>query len=125
MYRLRVLAPLVFSACIALLLAVPAWFAAVAATQSATIADLGTLPGGTATNAYGINNAGQVVGTSMTTDPFVGFAEHAFIWQNGQMTDLQVFLAPLYPANQYFFSTAAAMNDRGQVVGDLWPGAGD
>jgi probable HAF family extracellular repeat protein len=40
--------------------------------------------GGSGSSAYGINNKGQVVGNSVTSTG----AQHAFIWQNGVMTDL-------------------------------------
>jgi probable HAF family extracellular repeat protein len=48
--------------------------------------DLGSLgqPGGT---AWGINNVGQVVGTTL-----VAIKSHAFLWQNGSMADLGVQL---------------------------------
>jgi len=45
--------------------------------------DLGDLPGGSDySQAYGLNNAGQVVGGSRTTSPY-GFSsgiEHPFLW---------------------------------------------
>jgi probable HAF family extracellular repeat protein len=65
--------------------------------------DLGTL-GGSNSNAYGINPTSshgvQVVGVSDT----VSGQQHAFLWQNGVMTDLGT-------------GTAYAINDAGQVVG--------
>jgi probable HAF family extracellular repeat protein len=74
-----------------------------------TMADLGTL-GGAAGDSYatGINDAGQVVGKSIT--PSVG--THAFLWDSligmqdlGTLSDL------------YDFSYAAGINSAGQVVG--------
>ncbi|MDR3436487.1 hypothetical protein, partial [Telmatospirillum sp.] len=83
--------------------------------QNGVMADLGALPGATGTNGWGflsnakgINNAGQVVGWSMTSS---GTSEHAFLWQNGTMTDLGVL-------SRGSSSEALAINDEGQIVGD-------
>jgi probable HAF family extracellular repeat protein len=68
--------------------------------------DLGTL-GGSQSEAVAINDRGQVIGTSsVASDRY-----HAFIWQDGVMTDLGVLPGQ---AN----SKAVAINERGQVVGD-------
>jgi probable HAF family extracellular repeat protein len=45
--------------------------------------DLGTV-GGDSSNAYNVNEAGQIAGTSTTSSGEI----HAFLWQNGVMTDL-------------------------------------
>ena len=95
--------------------------------------DLGVLPGGYRSEAVAINGRGQVVGTSNVADR----TQHAFVWQNGAMTDLgraagviginergQV----LIPARRHaviwdngvvrrLALSAAAFNDAGQVVG--------
>src|SRR5436309_1672459 len=52
--------------------------------QNGTMTDLGTLPGGYASYAYGINDAGQVVGTSEDSSGL----RHAFLWSAGTMADL-------------------------------------
>jgi probable HAF family extracellular repeat protein/T5SS/PEP-CTERM-associated repeat protein len=55
--------------------------------------------------AYGISDAGQVVGGSY--DAAANF--HAFLWQNGSMQDLGTLGGD--------FSSAEAINENGQVVG--------
>jgi len=62
--------------------------------------------------AYDINNAGQVVGTSHSNEvvPELGSLYHAFVWQNGVMTDLGVL-----PGDTE--SGAIAINTSGQIVG--------
>src|SRR3989454_7555641 len=73
--------------------------------QGGQITDLGSL-GGHSGSAYGINDAGQVVGSTLATDGFM----HAFLWQAGTMTDLGGLPG-------YQFSIAWDINDAGQVVG--------
>ena len=48
-----------------------------------SVTDLGSL-GGNYTFASGINNAGQIAGTSYTAS----FVQHAFLYSNGVMTDI-------------------------------------
>ena len=62
--------------------------------------------------AYDLNNAGTVVGTSATEEilPEFGPLYHAYVWQNGVMSDLGVL------PNQTE-SAAMAINGLGQVVG--------
>ncbi len=77
---------------------------------------LGTLPGGTISYAGGIGGAGQVVGYA--DGP--GFSEHAFLYSNGQMTDLNTQI----PANAgWTLITAASINNAGQIVGQGTTGA--
>src|SRR5215213_3163155 len=56
-----------------------------AASSQLSITDLGTLPGGNESGAYSINSRGQVVGTSTTASG----RYHAFLWEDGQMRDLE------------------------------------
>jgi probable HAF family extracellular repeat protein len=72
--------------------------------NSGTVQDLGTL-GGATSQAYGINDAGQVVGSARNAKSDA----HAFLWSNGTMQDL----GTLGGVN----STAYSINEAGQVVG--------
>lgn len=80
-----------------------------------TMTDLGSLyddfgsnpPSYSSTSGSDINNSGQVTGT--TTLPFsAGYARHAFVYSDGQMTDFGSL-------NGNSFGTA--INDAGQVAG--------
>jgi probable HAF family extracellular repeat protein len=76
--------------------------------QAGTTQDLGTL-GGTFAVGFGINSAGDVVGTSGTAS----FQQHAFIYSRG-MHDLN----DLTPTDSSWVLTEArAVNDAGQIVG--------
>src|SRR2546425_478458 len=87
------------------------------ASAQPVIMDLGTL-GGTSSFAFGINDAGQVVGNSTTASGQV----HAFLWTlggtdgvptNPQMKDLGTLGGSCGP----LCSLATGVNDVGQVVG--------
>src|SRR5580704_10059539 len=59
----------------------------------------------------GINNQGQAVGSTLDSN---GNWSHAFLWQNGVMTDLNTLL----PASSNLYATMAnQINDRGQISG--------
>jgi probable HAF family extracellular repeat protein len=74
---------------------------------------LGTL-GGSESRAFGINDAGQIVGVSSTR---YDWSHHAFLWQDGAMRDLGTL-----GGND---SLARALNQRGQIVGSANTAAGD
>lgn len=79
--------------------------------KDGTTTNLGSL-GNSDTSAHAINNRGQVVGESWTTDHPI----HAFLWQHGHMRDLGAL------GGEY--SCALGINELGQVVGRSRIGAG-
>ena len=88
----------------------PTFYAAL--WQNGVITNLGTLPGDFAAIASGINNRGQVVGS--TLDSNFNFVLRAFIWEDGVMTDLNT----LFPADSNLYATMAnQINERGQIAG--------
>jgi probable HAF family extracellular repeat protein len=76
-------------------------------TVSYTVTDLGVLPGGSFSLAFGINSRGEVVGGASTANG----EEHAFLYNNGKMYDLGVLSGGTS-------SNATAINDSGQIVGN-------
>jgi probable HAF family extracellular repeat protein len=71
-----------------------------------TLTDLGTL-GGSSSNAYSLNDSGQVAGTSAVSGDF---PSHAFLYSGGRMTDLGTLGGRS--------SIAFSVNNAGQVVGE-------
>src|SRR5437879_2144961 len=78
-----------------------------ALAASPRLIDLGTLPGGNFSYAYGINSSGHVVGYSNYGN---SNSTHAFIWENNSMTDLGTLGGSS--------SQATAINDKDRVVGE-------
>src|SRR3954471_10776733 len=68
-----------------------------------SVTNLGTL-GGSNSFAFGLNNSGQVTGGSATSTG----AQHAFLYSNGQMTDLGTLGGA---------TVGYGINDAGQVAG--------
>jgi probable HAF family extracellular repeat protein len=82
-------------------------FHAVLWTKDHVIHDLGTLPGDSVSEATGLNDRGQVVGVSFPSS-------HAFIWQDGVMTDLNSLIPP---DSQLALISTGDINDRGEITG--------
>ncbi len=82
-------------------------------TRGGGITDLGTLPGDAISQALGINDRRQVVGLSCSASG----ACRAFLWQDGQMTDLNTLVAPPYAGS---LTDAQDINDRGEITGQAF-----
>jgi probable HAF family extracellular repeat protein len=77
--------------------------------QGGTVTNLGSLQDSGASDASGINSAGDIVGGSRV-GPAAGAPTHAFLYHDGVMTDLGTL-----PGDTN--SSAAAISDDGQIVG--------
>jgi probable HAF family extracellular repeat protein len=86
--------------------------AIVSVDRTPRITDLGNLGGNEGSFAAAINNRGEVVGNSSTTEEMTS---NAFLWRNGVMRDLGTLGGS--------GSTAKAINDQREVVG--FSSAGD
>lgn len=75
---------------------------------------LPSLPGLPYAGARGVNNDGDVVGTSSTTSNLFDFTSQPWLWRNGQLLDLD-------PFNQGAGSWARGINSAGTVVGVIGP----
>lgn len=78
--------------------------------QTTGTCDLGVLAGDFVSEALGVNDQGQVVGVSYPSG-------HAFIWQNGMMTDLNTLLAP---GTTLVLTDAQDINDQGEITGQAY-----
>jgi len=80
--------------------------------RNGTMINLGVLPTGTFSDAYGVNERDQVVGRALYVTPGLPNDRffHAFLWQNGVMTDIGM-------AQPELNTQARAINNRGQIVG--------
>lgn len=81
---------------------------------SLSIFSIGTL-GGQNSDAFGINNAGQIVGSSQT-EFYVPSKSSAFLWEGGVMTDLSL-LPEVRAGGWDSLRGANAINELGQIVG--------
>jgi probable HAF family extracellular repeat protein len=73
-------------------------------------ADIGTLPGGTRSVAWDVNEKGHAVGES---DAAGWFSPHAILYRDGELLDLGTLVA----GSKYYRSSAKALNNLDQVVG--------
>jgi probable HAF family extracellular repeat protein len=86
---------------------------AVAWTSDGVITDLGTLyPHHNSALALGINDHGQIVGTSCPADPTQPC--HAFLYENGVMKDLNAYRGP---SVTYHLTRAQDINNDGAITG--------
>jgi len=90
--------------------------------------DLGTLPSagpesepGLTSYAYDINELNQVVGSSWLVTANTSLVDpakyHAFIWENGEMTDLNGLVDQWPEGPNWILTRATAINDQGDIVG--------
>ncbi len=87
--------------------------------KDGVISNLGTLPGNACSIADAINSAGQIVGGSGFNDAqffpaCTDLVEHAFLWENGTMVDLNAFVPP---GSDLTLNEAVFINDRGEISG--------
>jgi len=78
--------------------------------QDGTVVDLGTLTGGTWSEAFDVNDYGDVVGWARTADYHV----HAVLWVDEQIIDLNTVEG--IPAG-WVLAEARGINNAGQIVG--------
>jgi len=79
--------------------------------SNGVMTDLGTIAGGTTYEPWRINSSGQVVGWYKAN----GSVQHAFIYTNGKLQDLNT-LVPTLPAG-VVLSVATGISDDGYIVG--------
>lgn len=91
-------------------------FSHAAMWQNGSVTDLGTLAGFDSSLADGINEAGQIVGSSFD----MAASPHATLWQGTTIIDLNTLLAPAYVSAGWELSHATGINARGDIVGDAY-----
>jgi probable HAF family extracellular repeat protein len=85
------------------------------------ITDLGSVPGYNCIEAFGINSRGQVIGQA-ETQCMVTAGAFAFLWENGHMIDLNVFVPP---GSALQLNEAKFINDAGMITGAAFLPDGD
>ena len=84
--------------------------------------DLGTVDGDLCSAGWSINESGQIVGNSAPGCHFRAGGERAFLWERGQIFDLNSFV-PL-DSDLYLFE-ADFINDRGDITGPAFLPSGE
>jgi probable HAF family extracellular repeat protein len=87
--------------------------------RNGIVTDLGHLKGDCSSRAWGINSKGQVVGNSR---PCQGFWHHAFLWEKGELMDLNDLIPPGSPlvlvgTGPLSDVSVPNINARGEIVG--------
>jgi probable HAF family extracellular repeat protein len=80
--------------------------------KNGVMTNLGTADGDPCSQANMINSKSQIVGISGTCDFFT--VQHAFIWEKGQMTDLNSVVGE---GSGLRLLDALEINDRGEIIG--------
>lgn len=86
--------------------------------QDGKIIDLGSLPHCDYSDAYAINDSGQVVGEAET----VPGPWHAFLWQNGKMRNLNYVVAN---RADLLLRKAVSINNKGEILCEAKNKGGD
>ena len=81
-------------------------------TKEDGMQDIGTLPGDTASAAFGTNDLDQVVGGSCVDATFNSC--RAFLWQDGVMTDLNTLVKP--GSTPLYLVFGNDINSRGEIA---------
>jgi probable HAF family extracellular repeat protein len=79
-------------------------------TRAGGIVNLGMFPGDILSEATGINDFGQIVGTSFEADG----SARVYLWQNGALYDLNTLVQPNAPL---YLLASGDINDRGEITG--------
>lgn len=82
--------------------------------MNGALQQIGALPGESSSRAYGINDAGQVVGSSSNPEPYINGS--AFIYQNGVMTNLNSLIQDSDPG--LWLVSANGINNSGQIIAE-------
>ena len=81
--------------------------------KDAVMTNLGTVAGDACSVAFHINSHRQIVGSSVSSDNCFGDSGHAFLWEDGGMIDLNIFIPP---GVNLTLTQGAFINDRGEIL---------